>query len=128
MQINDSVLAISTRKHAYITARQRSAESNAFYLFCLPVSHSVEGEGFLIQGSSPSYHIDPTPPQTIPLAPSSGHVQTCSTLPHCAVHPPPPRRNMFKLVLYDARTVRKREAGIRLKCFLILLSVHKKDQ
>ena len=38
--------------------------------------------------------------------------------PHCTAPPPP---DMLKLVHYEAHTVRKRVAGIRLKCFLVCI-------
>ena len=86
---------------------------------CLSVSHSVRR---IVQGGGGvvSYSLSPNLPLYSPLP------RTCSNLgqlgPHYTGLPPPPKKNMFKLVHYEALTIRKWGVGIPVKCLLVVMT------
>ena len=77
----------------FITVHQRNLEGNVFRRVCLSL---YRGEAVLVQGPSPTPHVQGTGSDLVP--------------------------GMFKHVNYVVCTVGKRAVGIRLKCLLVLFT------
>ena len=79
-----------------------------------------EGAGGPCTRPQPHSHLYKAhPPSVQPLHPPT---RTCSTWTSLYRALPPPKKNMFNLVHYEALTVRKRAVGIRLKSLLVVMT------